>query len=96
MLKRYAPALTTFILLLGCWSYTTWSTWNAPSYDGNILYGFPQPFAREGGHCAEGYCPFQWHAAPLAADVALLVAAPVVIQLLANFRRRKRQASVKK
>ncbi len=96
MLKRYAPAITTLLLLIGCWGYTTWSTRNAPSYDGSILYGFPMPFATEGGHCMVGYCPFQWHAAPLAGDIALLIAAPVIIQLLANFRRKKRGASALK
>ena len=88
--KRYAPAIVSFLLLIAGWFYATWSTRNAPSYDGSIIYGFPFPFGWEGGMCASGYCPLSIQYPFLALDILILLMAPVAVQAFAIFWRKRK------
>lgn len=69
------------IIMIGLFILPTVLTFNAPTYDGNILYGFPLPFYLYGGMCLGDPCE-SFSLTNLIIDLLTLVAIPFVVNFI--------------
>ena len=93
---NYKPPLNkAFFMVLAAliagWCWQSYSTWNAPAWDGQRLYGFPLPYSGEGGFCVG---PCGWFSAPLlVVDVLIFIGLPWLVGgLFRRYRARRQKA----